>query len=125
MRTVDAVLFDKTGTLTKGEPTLTEVAAVGGGDRSGYSAEPRPPRARASTRWPEPSSGRPGSAGCRAPGHGLRREHRRRGLGAGRRRIVRVGGPALLGDLGLAPLPRAAGGRTTAPTVLHVLVEDG
>ncbi|MDJ0315595.1 MULTISPECIES: copper-translocating P-type ATPase [Arthrobacter] len=28
MRTIDVVLFDKTGTLTKGEPALTDVAAV-------------------------------------------------------------------------------------------------
>jgi Cu2+-exporting ATPase len=30
MRTVDAVLFDKTGTLTRGEPAVTDVAAVDG-----------------------------------------------------------------------------------------------
>ena len=30
MRTIDVVLFDKTGTLTKGEPALTDVAAIEG-----------------------------------------------------------------------------------------------
>ncbi|HYI55060.1 MAG TPA: heavy metal translocating P-type ATPase [Microlunatus sp.] len=125
MRTVDAVLFDKTGTLTRGEPTLTEVAAVAGGDpewvlsrAAAAEGESEHPLARAVV----------GAAGQRGlPVPPATDFAASTGVGVSARvdeRIVRVGGPALLADLGLAPLPQSRRWQDSGATVLHVLEED-
>ena len=104
MRTVDVVLFDKTGTLTKGEPELKDVAAV----RTG-------PTGTGCSRWPLPAESDSEHPVARA----IVAAARGRGLtvpqasdftsltGRGVRatvggRTVRVGGPALLRELGAA-----------------------
>jgi P-type Cu2+ transporter len=117
-RTLDTVIFDKTGTLTKGEPTLVDasdpealrLAAAVEGDSEH-------PLARAIVRGAqvrdlevptvtafEALAGR----GARAHVEG---------------RQVSVGGPRLLADLSLAPLPVAAGWDREGRTVLHVVVD--
>jgi Cu2+-exporting ATPase len=125
MRTVDAVLFDKTGTLTRGEPTLTEVAAVAGGDpewvlsrAAAAEGESEHPLARAVVE----AAGQRGLPVPPATGFAAST-----GVGVSARvdeRIVRVGGPALLADLGLAPLPQSRRWQDSGATVLHVLEED-
>ena len=125
MRTVDAVLFDKTGTLTRGEPTLTEVAAVAGGDpewvlsrAAAAEGESEHPLARAVVE----AAGQRGLPVPPATDFAAST-----GVGVSARvdeRIVRVGGPALLADLGLAPLPQSRRWQDSGATVLHVLEED-
>src|SRR5215213_1089555 len=61
MRTVDAVLFDKTGTLTKGEPTVSDLAAVDG-DPDGLLALAAAVEADSEHPWPGRSRPRPGTA---------------------------------------------------------------
>jgi Cu2+-exporting ATPase len=125
MRTVDAVLFDKTGTLTRGEPTLTEVAAVAGGvpewvlsRAAAAEGESEHPLARAVVE----AAGQRGLPVPPATDFAAST-----GVGVSARvdeRIVRVGGPALLADLGLAPLPQSRRWQDSGATVLHVLAED-
>jgi Cu2+-exporting ATPase len=125
MRTVDAVLFDKTGTLTRGEPTLTEVAAVAGGvpewvlsRAAAAEGESEHPLARAVVE----AAGQRGLPVPPATDFAAST-----GVGVSARvdeRIVRVGGPALLADLGLAPLPQSRRWQDSGATVLHVLEED-
>ncbi len=119
-RTLDTVIFDKTGTLTKGEPALVDAtdpdalrlaaaveadaehplawAIIRGADAQGIAV----PTASAF----ETAAGR----GARAQVDG---------------RDVRVGGPRMLADLGLAPLPSSAAWDQEGRTVLHVIVDGG
>jgi Cu2+-exporting ATPase len=117
-RTLDTVIFDKTGTLTKGEPALVDAtddealrlaAAV--------EADSEHPLARAilagvrarSFNVPAATSFEP------LPGRGARADVE------GRR--VSVGGPRLLADLSLGPLPVAAEWDREGKTVLHVIAD--
>jgi Cu2+-exporting ATPase len=117
-RTVDTVIFDKTGTLTKGEPALVDasdpealrLAAAVEGDSEH-------PLARAIVRGAEARNLEvPTATGFETlAGRGARAQVE------GKR--VSVGGPRLLADLSLAPLPVAADWDREGQTVLHVIVE--
>ncbi|MDF9750123.1 copper-translocating P-type ATPase [Arthrobacter sp. ES3-54] len=133
MRTVDVVLFDKTGTLTRGEPELKEVAAAGTGTAAGQDAAQNTVLGLAAA--VEADSEHPLARSIVAAA-------RERGLkipaadgftsltGRGVRatidgRMVQVGGPALLRELGLQE-PRALAASTGAwlergAAVLHVV----
>jgi Cu2+-exporting ATPase len=103
-RELDTVIFDKTGTLTLGRPVLTAVAAANGIDdrellalAAGVESDSEHPVARAIVEG--------------AASHGVEPSRvtafrARPGRGAEARvgeRLVSVGGPALLGELGLTP----------------------
>jgi P-type Cu2+ transporter len=120
MRTVDTVLFDKTGTLTKGRHIVTGVAAADGRGEdevlalaAGVEADSEHPLARAivaAAPHPAPASDFRSLTG--------------RGVQAtidGER--YAVGGPALLRELGVEPLPNEWDSRGAA--VLHVIGLDG
>jgi Cu2+-exporting ATPase len=117
-RTLDVVIFDKTGTLTRGEPALVEtsdpeilrLAASVEGDSEH-------PLARAIVRGAEARNlDVPTATGFVAlAGRGAQAQVEGR--------QVSVGGPRLLGDLGLASLPVAAGWDRDGRTVLHVVVD--
>ena len=133
MRTVDVVLFDKTGTLTRGEPELKDVAAAGTGTATGQVAAQNTVLGLAAA--VEADSEHPLARSIVAAA-------RERGLkipaadgftsltGRGVRatvdgRMVQVGGPALLRELGLQE-PRALADATGAwlergAAVLHVV----
>jgi P-type Cu2+ transporter len=124
-RTVGAVLFDKTGTLTKGEPAVTAVAATAGHSEdevlavaAAAEADSEHPLARAivdAARRREltvPAS----SDFTSSPAVGV--TARVDGTS------VRVGGPRLLGEAGLAELPAAGSWRDDGAIILHVLVEQ-
>ncbi|GAA1411528.1 heavy metal translocating P-type ATPase [Oerskovia paurometabola] len=121
MRTVDAVLFDKTGTLTKGEPVVTHLVATSGSEdellalAAAVEADSQHPLARAIV-------GAAADRGVRVP----RAEDFQSstavgvsGLVDGRR--VAVGGPSLLREHGLDPVPDAAAWEGEGATVLHAL----
>ena len=118
-RTVDTVIFDKTGTLTKGEPVLAEISGDADALRlaAAVEADSEHPLARAivvgalvrglpvpvATTF-EALAGR----GARAAVEG---------------HDVAVGGPRLLAEMSLAPLPVAADWDREGRTVLHVVVD--
>lgn len=121
MRTVEAVLFDKTGTLTKGEPTVTEVAAIDRPDNdllalaASAEADSEHPLARAIV-----AAARRRGLDIQAatdfsssPAIGVS------ALVDGQR--VQVGGPGLLEQAGQAALPDTE--QWEGATVLHVLVD--
>ena len=119
-RNLDTVIFDKTGTLTRGEPVLVDVA--GGDDAlrlaAGVEVDSEHPLARAIVE------------GARARGVSVPRASDFESLaGRGARArvdgaVVAVGGPRLLADLALEPLPIAADWDRLGRSVLHV-VSDG
>ncbi|QTX06180.1 heavy metal translocating P-type ATPase [Agromyces archimandritae] len=125
MRTVDTILFDKTGTLTKGEPAVTEAAAADGFEldavlalAAGAEADSEHPLAKAivaeaerrGIRVPHASGFEASAAvGVTADVDGTR---------------VRVGGPRLLADAGLAALPASTPWAEAGATVLHVLAGE-
>jgi Cu2+-exporting ATPase len=127
MRTVDAVLFDKTGTLTRGEPVVSELAAVDGDPgellrlAGGVEADSEHPLARAIV------------AAARERG-GLVRAGDFRAV-AGRGVIARVdgatvavGGPALLRQLEVSVpdelADRVGGWKARGAAVLYVVRDD-
>ncbi|HEV2917730.1 MAG TPA: heavy metal translocating P-type ATPase [Actinomycetota bacterium] len=127
MRGVDAVLFDKTGTLTQGRPQVTGVAATDPDpDRmlrqaGAVEADSEHPLARAVVAAARDRGDLPRATGFRAmTGRGVQAEVE----GA----TVAVGGPALLGQLGLAE-PEALAGelegwRGRGAAVLYVVRDD-
>ena len=119
-RNLDVVIFDKTGTLTRGEPVLVDVA---GDDETlrlaaAVEADSEHPLARAIVE------------GARARGVSVPTAAEFEALaGRGARAqvdgaVVSVGGPRLVADLSLEPLPIAADWDRLGRTVLHV-VSDG
>jgi Cu2+-exporting ATPase len=121
-RDVDTVIFDKTGTLTRGEPVLASVAPAAGTDEAtvvrlaaAVEADSEHPLARAITRAAaDRGIELPPATGFEAlPGRGARAT-------VGGAEVV-VGGPRLLTELGLGPVPAAAGWAADGRTVLHVV----
>ncbi len=128
-RELDVVIFDKTGTLTRGEPALSDVAALPGTDEdellavaAGVEADSEHPLARAivegaRTRNVEPTTA---SGFENLAGRGAKAR-----IGESE---VHVGGPRLLEELGVeAPPAIASTTREWADagrTVMHV-VRDG
>ena len=118
-RTLDTVIFDKTGTLTMGRPALVDATDSGEVLRLAAAVEgdSEHPLARAIV---EGARARglsvPRAAGFEAlPGRGARATvdgH-----------VVAVGGPRLLADSKLAPLPVADEWDRDGRTVLHVIVD--
>jgi Cu2+-exporting ATPase len=119
VRTVDTVIFDKTGTLTKGEPAL--VAATD--DRvlrlaAAVERDSEHPIARAILRG---AAARgldilPATGFEAIPGQGATADVEGR--------EVAVGGPRMLAERGLEPLPVAADWDAQGRTILHVIVDD-
>ena len=125
MRTVDAVLFDKTGTLTKGEPTVTAVAPSSDLDEADVlalaaaaEADSEHPLARAIVRHAQDLGLTvPASSGfASSPAVGV--------TATVDGHEVRVGGPRLLEELGVAEVADADTWRTEGAIILHV-VRDG
>ncbi len=117
-REIDTVIFDKTGTLTRGEPALIDAtddealrlaAAV--------EADSEHPLARAILQ----GASRRGLAVPTATTFEALAGRGARAKVEGHE--VAVGGPRLLADLGLAPLPAATGWDLEGRTVLHVIVD--
>ncbi|UPL15850.1 heavy metal translocating P-type ATPase [Microbacterium galbinum] len=124
MRTVDTVLFDKTGTLTRGEPVVTDIAAVDGVDPARVLAlaasaegDSEHPLARAIVRAAEERGlDTPSAVGfSSSPAVGVRATVD----GAD----VRVGGPKLLDEIGAHELPVAETWRATGAIILHAVVD--
>jgi Cu2+-exporting ATPase len=120
-RNLDVVIFDKTGTLTKGRPSLAAVSAADETEllrlAASVEADSEHPLARAivsgaMARGIEPS---PVSGFESLSGRGARAT-----IGG---RVVTVGGPRLLAELGLEPDPAAEGWGREGRTVLHVIAD--
>jgi Cu2+-exporting ATPase len=125
MRTVDTVLFDKTGTLTKGEPTVTDIAAVGGLDpdrvlalAAAAESDSEHPLAKAIVRAAtDRGLGIPTATGfSSAPAVGV--------SATVDSRQIRVGGPRLLEELGAFEVDAAPAWRQDGAIILHV-ARDG
>ncbi|GEA79723.1 MULTISPECIES: heavy metal translocating P-type ATPase [Cellulomonas] len=123
MRVVDTVLFDKTGTLTKGEPAVHDVATTGIGDdellalAAAAEADSEHPLARAITAAAH-------HRGLTVP----RAEDFQASTAVGVSvtvdgRWVAVGGPNLLAEQGLDPLPVTQPWSDRGQIVLHVVVD--
>ncbi|NJD28779.1 MAG: heavy metal translocating P-type ATPase [Chloroflexi bacterium] len=123
-RELQVVIFDKTGTLTKGQPVVADIAAASGEDEdilrlaAAVEADSEHPLARAIVAAAQErgidSSGATefeslAGRGARAKVDG---------------RMVSVGGPRLLAELGLEPLEQSEPWASEGRTVLHV-VADG
>ena len=121
-RELKVVIFDKTGTLTKGQPALVDIAATDESEllrlSASVEADSEHPIARAIVAGANARGIKPSTAtafeslagrGARATVDG---------------RVIAVGGPRLLADLGLEPVPAAEAWGRDGRTVLHV-VEDG
>jgi P-type Cu2+ transporter len=123
MRTVDTVLFDKTGTLTRGEPAVDHIAGVGLAEdevlalAAAAEADSEHPLARAIvtaarrrglTVAPATEFRASAAVGVTATVSG---------------RTVAVGGPHLLAEHHLSPLPGTGSWAEDGATVLHVLVD--
>ncbi|MGE5697126.1 MAG: heavy metal translocating P-type ATPase [Candidatus Sericytochromatia bacterium] len=123
MRTVNAVLFDKTGTLTKGEPAVTGLLAVRGSDdevlalAAAAESDSEHPLARAiveSARERGLSVAR-SSDFTSSPSVGV--------IATVDGRTIRVGGPRMLEEAGLAELDETAAWHDEGAIVLHVLAD--
>ena len=118
-RTVDTVIFDKTGTLTVGEPVLADVSGEEGALRlaAAVEADSEHPLARAIVQGAKARGLTIPTAIAfeSLPGRGARAKvegHE-----------VAVGGPRLLAEKSLAPLPAALDWDRDGRTVLHVVVD--
>jgi Cu2+-exporting ATPase len=117
-RTLNMVIFDKTGTLTKGEPVLVDV--------SDAEALPRAAAVEADSEHP---LARAVVAGAKARGLSIPAATTFESLpGRGARAQVEghevaVGGPRLLAEMSLVPLPVAGDWDREGRTVLHVVVD--
>jgi Cu2+-exporting ATPase len=117
-RSLDTVIFDKTGTLTRGEPALVDATAEAALRlAASVEADSEHPLARAIVRGATARGMEaPPATGFEAlPGRGARATLEGRN--------VSVGGPRLLAELGLVPLPIAADWDREGRTVLHVVVD--
>ncbi|MFC8042846.1 heavy metal translocating P-type ATPase [Nocardia sp. NPDC057353] len=124
MRGVDAVLFDKTGTLTRGEPAVTAVTATGIDEDEVVALAAA---AEADSEHPLGKAIRNAAAtrGLTIPA--ATAFTARNGIGVTATvegRAIGVGGPGLLTEHRLHPLPGTAEWARQGSTVLHVL-RDG
>nr|WP_237728391.1 heavy metal translocating P-type ATPase [Cellulomonas sp. APG4] len=123
MRVVDTVLFDKTGTLTKGEPAVHDVATSGLGEddllalAAAAEADSEHPLARAITA----AANHRGLTIPRANGFQASTAVGVSATVEGHQ--VAVGGPSLLAEHGLAPLPATQPWSDRGQIVLHVVVD--
>ena len=118
-RTLNTIIFDKTGTLTKGEPVLADVSGDAEALRfaAAVEADSEHPLAWAIVEGAK-------SRGLDVPAATSFEALAGRGARATvDGRVVAVGGPRLLADLSLAPLPVAAEWDSQGRTVLHVVVD--
>jgi P-type Cu2+ transporter len=124
MRSVDTVVFDKTGTLTKGEPAVTAIVATPGWTEAAVLAaaaaaesDSEHPLARAIVTAADTRDIAVATAHdfTSTPALGV--------TAVVDGRVVRVGGPGLLAELGLVALPDAEPWTAAGATVLHVLVD--
>jgi Cu2+-exporting ATPase len=118
-RTVDTVIFDKTGTLTRGEPVLVDVSGEADTLRlaAAVEADSEHPLARAIV---DAANARGLSIPTATSFEAL--------AGRGARATVEghavaVGGPRLIADASLEPLPAAADWDRLGRTVLYVIVD--
>ena len=123
MRVVDSVLFDKTGTLTKGEPALHDLATTGMPEdellamAAAAEADSEHPLARAVV-------AAAAHRGLKVPlAEGFQAATAVGVSASVRGRKVAVGGPNLLAEHGLAPLPDTLPWSERGQIVLHVLVD--
>ena len=124
-REVDVVIFDKTGTLTRGRPVVSAVAVAGEASddellrlATSVEADSEHPLARAIVEAAARRGIEPGAATAfeSLPGRGAR--------ATVDGRSVTVGGPRLLAELGVSPVPAADRWAAEGRTTLHV-VADG
>ncbi|HEY8799290.1 MAG TPA: heavy metal translocating P-type ATPase, partial [Candidatus Limnocylindrales bacterium] len=118
-RTVDVVIFDKTGTLTRGQPVLVDVGGTNETLRlaAAVEADSEHPLARAIVEGAR-------SRGLSVPAATAFESLAGRGARAQvDGQVVAVGGPRLLDEMSLAPLPRAADWGREGRTVLHVIID--
>jgi Cu2+-exporting ATPase len=118
-RTVDVVIFDKTGTLTRGQPVLVDVGGTNETLRlaAAVEADSEHPLARAIVEGAR-------SRGLSVPAATAFESLAGRGARAQvDGHVVAVGGPRLLDEMSLAPLPRAADWGREGRTVLHVIID--
>jgi P-type Cu2+ transporter len=122
-RELQVVIFDKTGTLTKGQPIVAAVAATNGDETdllrlaAVVEADSEHPLARAIVAEAQ-------RRGIELPAATDFESLAGRGARArvGDRRVA-VGGPRLLAELGLDPIPEAGPWARDGRTVLHVIVD--
>ena len=118
-RTVDTVIFDKTGTLTRGQPVLVDVGGTNETLRlaAAVEADSEHPLARAIVEGAR-------SRGLSVPAATAFESLAGRGARAQvDGHVVAVGGPRLLDEMSLAPLPLAADWDREGRTALHVIVD--
>ena len=119
-RTLDIVIFDKTGTLTLGRPAVIEPETIDPDVLRLAAAVEAPSEHPIATAIVAAARSRdlavPTAEGFEAlAGRGAR--------GRVEGRVVAVGGPALLAELGLTPVDDAAADEAAGRTVLHVVVD--
>jgi len=120
-RELQVVIFDKTGTLTKGQPALVAVSALDETELLGLAAsveaDSEHPLARAIVAGAKARGIEPTAATGFEPlaGRGARAT-----VGG---RVVAVGGPRLLADMGLQAQPEAEAWGRDGRTVLHVITD--
>lgn len=124
MRNIDVVLFDKTGTLTVGEPALVDSQAAPGFERDRVLAL----AAAAETDSEHPLARAIVNAALTEELNIARAENFQSHPAVGVSATVdgtdvRVGGPYLLEETGLAALPVAADWSSDGATVLHVVCD--
>ncbi|MEO8470144.1 MAG: heavy metal translocating P-type ATPase [Chloroflexota bacterium] len=128
-RELDLVIFDKTGTLTRGEPAVTGVLAADGRSEddmvrlaSAVEADSEHPLARAIVRAATDRGLAPSAASAATNFEALEGRGARATVDG---KVVAVGGPRLLADLGIDPPAdldtNAWSGR--GATVLHVVID--
>ncbi len=124
MRTIDTILFDKTGTLTRGEPALTQILALDGYDQDELLAMAA--AAESDSEHPLARAVVNAASERTLPHHPATDFRAATGVGVTATvdgRTVSVGGPALLREHQLSPLPRSQAWQTDGAIVLHVLVD--
>ena len=120
-RELEVVIFDKTGTLTRGQPVVAAVAAADGDEvelirwAASVEADSEHPLARAIVA----DAKRRGATAIAATDFEALAGRGARATVAGRE--IAVGGPRLLEEFGLVPMPASVAWASEGQTVLHVV----